>query len=57
MGFFDWKKEGDGRIVSPYIWIYFVVATGLTLATFGIFQLCMAKKREDLDLDMNIVQV
>jgi len=39
MGFFDWKTEGDGRIVSPYIWIYFVVAIFLTVITFAAFYL------------------
>ncbi|KAF5578407.1 hypothetical protein FPANT_10015 [Fusarium pseudoanthophilum] len=42
MGFFQWTGEGGERneILSPYFWIYVVVAIGLTIFTMSIFYIC-----------------
>ncbi|RBQ78274.1 hypothetical protein FVER14953_05933 [Fusarium verticillioides] len=42
MGFFQWTGEGSERneILSPYFWIYVVVAIGLTIFTMSIFYIC-----------------
>ncbi|KAI8718307.1 hypothetical protein NCS52_00609300 [Fusarium sp. LHS14.1] len=37
MDFFDWPKAADA-IGTGYIWVYFVVATVLTLITVGLFR-------------------
>ncbi|KAF5966755.1 hypothetical protein FBULB1_11499 [Fusarium bulbicola] len=42
MGFFQWTKEdGEGNpMLSPYFWVYVVVAVGLTLFTMLVFYGC-----------------
>ncbi|KAF4943777.1 hypothetical protein FGADI_13174 [Fusarium gaditjirri] len=42
MGFFQWTKEdGEGsEMLSPYFWVYVVVAVGLTIFTMLIFYAC-----------------
>ncbi|KAF5253343.1 hypothetical protein FANTH_1755 [Fusarium anthophilum] len=42
MGFFQWTGEDGERseILSPYFWIYVVVAVGLTIFTMSIFYIC-----------------
>ncbi|KAI3574965.1 hypothetical protein IWW34DRAFT_883276 [Fusarium oxysporum f. sp. albedinis] len=42
MGFFQWTKEdGEGNeMLSPYFWVYIVVAVGLTIFTMLIFYVC-----------------
>ncbi|KAF5596580.1 hypothetical protein FPCIR_3986 [Fusarium pseudocircinatum] len=42
MGFSQWTKEdGEGnQMLSPYFWVYVVVAVGLTIFTMSIFYIC-----------------
>ncbi|KAG9504846.1 hypothetical protein J7337_004824 [Fusarium musae] len=42
MGFFQWTKEdGEGNdMLSPYFWVYVVVAVGLTIFTMLVFYAC-----------------
>ncbi|PNP75759.1 hypothetical protein FNYG_10837 [Fusarium nygamai] len=42
MGFFQWTKEdGEGnQMLSPYFWVYVVVAVGLTIFTMLVFYAC-----------------
>ncbi|KAK4221269.1 hypothetical protein QBC38DRAFT_377429 [Podospora fimiseda] len=37
MTFFDWKAEPGQHIVSPYFWIYPVLALGITLVVLGLW--------------------
>ncbi len=36
MPLFDWQSRGD-KVVNPLVWVYFVLAIPLTLATVGIW--------------------
>ncbi|KAF4494393.1 hypothetical protein FAGAP_9482 [Fusarium agapanthi] len=42
MGFFQWTKEdGEGNeMLSPYFWVYVVVAVGLAILTMLVFYAC-----------------
>ncbi|RKK31956.1 hypothetical protein BFJ67_g14994 [Fusarium oxysporum f. sp. cepae] len=42
MGFFQWTKEDreGNEMLSPYFWVYIVVAVGLTIFTMLIFYVC-----------------
>jgi hypothetical protein len=42
MGFFQWTKEdGEGNgMLSPYFWVYVVVAVRLTILTMLVFYVC-----------------
>ncbi|SCV58510.1 uncharacterized protein FFB14_15688 [Fusarium fujikuroi] len=42
MGFFQWTSEDveQNELLSPYFWIYVVVAIGLTVFTMSIFYIC-----------------
>ncbi|KAF4450121.1 hypothetical protein F53441_6720 [Fusarium austroafricanum] len=46
MGFFQWTKgdEKGDRILSPYFWVYVVVAIGLTIFTMAIFYACALRR-------------
>jgi len=37
MGLFEWHPKEDEGVMSPYWWIYFAVAGGLTLAVFLVY--------------------
>ncbi|KAK4447296.1 hypothetical protein QBC34DRAFT_496178 [Podospora aff. communis PSN243] len=37
MGLFDWHPEADASVMSPYWWVYFAVAGGLTLFVFLLY--------------------
>ena len=45
MSFFNWQPEGDEVTVSPWLWIYFVVAAGLTLITVATWYLARLRRR------------
>lgn len=53
MDFFQWKKDDDGRIVSPLFWVYVVVALALTFVTIGIFWACTPIKRRKTEHELD----
>jgi hypothetical protein len=47
MGFFEWQPEAGQVVVSPRIWIYAVVAGGLTLLTVGLWYGFVVRRLRD----------
>jgi uncharacterized membrane protein YwaF len=46
MSFFTWEpKEGEG-VVSPWFWVYVVIAVGLTLITVGLWFFCVNRSKK-----------
>ncbi|KAK3369850.1 hypothetical protein B0H63DRAFT_485645 [Podospora didyma] len=45
MSFFNWQPEGDEVTVSPWLWVYFVVAAGLTFISVGTWYLARLRRR------------
>lgn len=55
MGFFDWKPEQGQTMVSPYIWLYFVVTTGFTCVTIFVWYMYNSRiksRKTSSDLEM-----
>lgn len=45
MTFFQWIPENSGKIVSPLLWIYFLVTVGLTLFTVCVWHFFVNRKK------------
>lgn len=43
MDFFQWPGSSDS-VVTPYIWVYAIVAIGLTVVTVGAFMVFNVRK-------------
>ncbi|KAF6827540.1 protein kinase [Colletotrichum plurivorum] len=56
MTFFQWIPEDSDQTVSPYLWIYFVVALGLTLLTVGLWYLFANNRKVRLDDNVDLEQ-
>lgn len=47
MDFFQWPGSSDS-FVTPYIWVYAIVAVGLTVVTVGAFMVYNMRKTRQL---------
>lgn len=54
MGFFDWKPEEGENMVSPYIWLYFVITTGFTCVTIVVWYLYNRMKFRKINSDLEM---
>lgn len=54
MGFFDWKPEQGQTMVSPYIWLYFVITTGFTCVTIIVWYLYNRMKFRKIGSDLEM---
>lgn len=54
MTFFQWLPEDSDQIVSPFVWIYFLVTISLTLITVGSWHF-LTNKREPASVEKSPV--
>jgi hypothetical protein len=53
MSFFNWNAHDGERVVSPYLWIYPVLAIAITAVVVGCWFCFMRRRRALSDVDDN----
>lgn len=58
MGFFNWSPGEGQTILSPWVWLYFVVTAGFTFVTMSIWYLynSMKHRKGDGDPEMQSIR-
>lgn len=57
MGFFNWSPEEGQTILSPWVWLYFVVTAGFTLVTMSVWYLYNSMKHRKYDSDVEMQSI
>lgn len=52
--FWNFQPGNHGRIVSNWVWVYWVLTIFLTLAVLAVWRIVSGKKRESLELPPEI---